>query len=51
MKKLWMKIKELWVWFTDKEVLEAINEDRPYEEVKAIVYRKVHKNDNQSRNS
>ena len=43
MKKLWMKIKELWVWFTSKEVLEAINDDRPYEEVQAIVKREAHK--------
>ena len=43
MKKIWMKIKELWVWFTSKEVLEAINEDRPYEEVEAIVMKKVYK--------
>ena len=43
MKKIWMKIKELWVWFTSKEVLEAINDDRPYEEVKAIVMMEMHK--------
>ena len=43
MKWLWMKLKEQWIWFTSKAVLEAINDDRPFEEVKAIVKMEMYK--------
>ena len=43
MKLLWRKLKEQWIWFTSKAVLEAINDDRPFEEVKAIVMMELYK--------
>ena len=35
-KKIFRKIKEWFVWFSSKRVLEAINGDATYEEVKQI---------------
>lgn len=34
---MFKKIKEWWVWMTSKRVLEAINNDLPYEDVCKIV--------------
>lgn len=37
MKKTFTKIKEVFIWLFSREVLEAINEGKPYEEVEQIV--------------
>ena len=42
-KKIFRKIKEWFVWFTSKRVLEAINGDATYEEVCEIVEEEMNK--------
>lgn len=42
MKKLWIKIKEWFVWLTSRRVLEAINnEGMTYEEVCEVAKREM----------
>lgn len=43
MKKLWMKVKEWFVWLTSRRVLNAINAGCTYDEVVAIVNEEVAK--------
>lgn len=43
MKKLWMKVKEWFVWMTSRRVLNAINAGCTYDEVVAIVNEEVAK--------
>lgn len=41
MKKTFIKIKEVFIWLFSREVIEAINEGKPYEEVEQIVKNKA----------
>lgn len=42
MKKIFRKIREWFVWFTSKRVLDAINSGATYDEVEEIVAQEVH---------
>lgn len=39
MKKLYYKIRRAWRWIASREILEAINAGRTFEEVEAIARR------------
>lgn len=41
MKKVFMKIKEWFIWLFSREVGEAMNDGKPYKEVEQIVKRKA----------
>lgn len=38
---MFKKIKEWWIWMTNKRVLDAINEGASYDEVQAIVWEEM----------
>ena len=43
MKKIFRKLKELWIWLTSKKVGQAINDGASYDEVQKIVEEEMKK--------